>query len=144
MRYTSGRVKHWFIGNETYGPWEIGHGPPEEYGRRFREFSSAMRAVDPEITLIAVGMLNPSGGVAWNEPMLAEAVSEVDQLSLHHCFPDPGVPGRRVRDDEHDYAQIAAASHRFAESLGEVCRSVPEHVGLVVLPHTVGVVLSDA
>jgi hypothetical protein len=40
---------------KIYGCWQIGNCGSEENARRYREFSAAMKAVDPSITLIATG-----------------------------------------------------------------------------------------
>lgn len=53
-------VKLWEVGNELWGDFQINWATPEEYGRRFAEFSAAMLAADPTIELIAVGGSNPS------------------------------------------------------------------------------------
>ncbi|MBC7218055.1 MAG: hypothetical protein H5U36_07955, partial [Candidatus Caldatribacterium sp.] len=49
-------VRFWGIGNETYGNWQIGHVDPETYGKKCLEFVRTMKAVDPNIVLVAVGV----------------------------------------------------------------------------------------
>ena len=122
VEYTRGRVKTWFLGNELWGGHELGHLPATDYGKRCVEFSDAMRAVDPDLTLIAVGALGPgqSADGTWNAQVLEAAGDAVDVLSLHYYFPGPAHPGRALRDDEADYAQLAAGSARFARDLDEV------------------------
>lgn len=46
-------IKYWQIGNETNGNWETG-GPmnANDYGRRFIEYATAMKAVDSSITIV--------------------------------------------------------------------------------------------
>ena len=48
-------VKYWNIGNELYLPTELGATNGREYGKGFKRFAQAMRAVDPDIQLVAVG-----------------------------------------------------------------------------------------
>lgn len=76
-------VRVWFVGNEQYGNWQVGHCDPETYARRYLEFARAMRAVDGGLSLIGVGV--PSNLYAhWNEQVLGMAADEMDQYSVHY------------------------------------------------------------
>ena len=75
-------VKLWYVGNEQFGNWQVGHCDPETYGHRFLEFVRAMRAVDPDLTLVAVGVPSDFYG-HWNERLLEMVGPEVDLLSFH-------------------------------------------------------------
>ena len=55
-------VKYWEIGNEIYGKWEKGHCDAETYAARYLEFRKAMKAVDADIQLFAVGHTD----AGWN------------------------------------------------------------------------------
>ena len=50
-------VKFWDIGNEPYGPWQLGRTDLKYYLLKHNEFAKAMRAVDPSITLLASGSM---------------------------------------------------------------------------------------
>lgn len=50
-------VKFWDIGNEPYGSWQLGHTDLKYYVIKHNEFATAMRAVDPTITLFASGAM---------------------------------------------------------------------------------------
>lgn len=50
-------VKFWNIGNEPYGPWELGRTDLKYYVLKHNEFARAMRTVDPSITLLASGSM---------------------------------------------------------------------------------------
>ncbi|MGC8520983.1 MAG: alpha-N-arabinofuranosidase [Steroidobacteraceae bacterium] len=50
-------VKFWNIGNEPYGPWELGHTSLEDYIWKNNEFARAMRRADPSIVLLASGAM---------------------------------------------------------------------------------------
>ncbi len=76
------RVKYWDVGNEIYGNWQLGHVPPEQYGLRAVEFARAMRAVDPDIVLIASGVLEHDFD-DWNRRMLRICGPFMDMLSVH-------------------------------------------------------------
>src|SRR5581483_6384629 len=48
-------VRTWGIGNEVYGPWQMGHRGAEQYAADAREHALFMRKVDSTIRLVAVG-----------------------------------------------------------------------------------------
>ena len=76
-------VKVWFVGNEQYGNWQVGHVDAETYAASYIKFARAMRDADPELTLIGVG--TPVDLYAhWNETVLRSAAEEMDQFSLHY------------------------------------------------------------
>lgn len=75
-------VKVWFVGNEQYGNWQVGHVDADTYAARYLAFARAMRAADPDLTLIGVGA--PVDLYShWNERVLGAAAAEMDQFSLH-------------------------------------------------------------
>src|SRR5581483_2044478 len=53
------QIKHWCLGNEMDGPWQIGHMTAEEYGRKAADAARQMRVIDRSIQLIACGSSGP-------------------------------------------------------------------------------------
>jgi alpha-N-arabinofuranosidase len=76
-------VKTWFVGNEQFGNWQVGHCDAETYGRQYLEYSRAMRKVDPNLLLLAVGVPTDLYG-HWNELVLKMAATEMEELSVHY------------------------------------------------------------
>ena len=76
-------VTTWFVGNEQFGNWQVGHVDAETYARSYVEFARAMRAVDPGLKLIGVGVPSDLYG-HWNELVLNRAGAEMDGFSLHY------------------------------------------------------------
>jgi alpha-L-arabinofuranosidase len=112
-------VRWWFIGNEIYGRWELGHCTAAEYGRRLRDFSAAMRDVDPDVRLIAVGETpRRDGKGTWNAEMLTAAGDAVDMVSLHYYFPGYTL-GRDLADDEAEFRQLLRGARQLGEMLDE-------------------------
>lgn len=75
-------VKVWEIGNELWGPWQIGNCTSAEYAKRYRKFYNAMRVVDPSTYLIATG--NPSSFEPdWNDVLINECSDILHSLTLH-------------------------------------------------------------
>ena len=81
-------IKLWCLGNELDGPWQIGHKTADEYGRLAQEAAKAMKFVDPDIELVAVGSSSsamPTFG-AWEHTVLSHAYDEVDYVSMHAYY----------------------------------------------------------
>ncbi|UFU06486.1 alpha-L-arabinofuranosidase C-terminal domain-containing protein [Ruania halotolerans] len=74
-------VRYWGVGNEVYGPWQMGHRTAEQYAADALEHARFMRAVDPDIRLIGVGI--PWNQEAWTRPLLTRAGRYLDYVSLH-------------------------------------------------------------
>ncbi len=83
-------VKYWGLGNETDGPWQLGHKSASEYAAFALEAGKAMRRQDPSIKLVAVGASNYKPGsdwIGWNRTVLEKLKDDVDYLSLHMYVP---------------------------------------------------------
>lgn len=110
-------LKTWFVGNEQFGNWQVGHVDAETYARKYLEFVSAMRAVDNDLELIAVGTPTNLYG-HWNREVVKIAESEIDQLSVHYYsirtekWDTPPSP-------EHLYLPKIAASYEVAQMLDD-------------------------
>ena len=74
-------VKYWEIGNEIWGDWVRAHSDAATYARNLTRYAAAMRAVDPSITLIAVG----DNDMAWNRTVLGSG-ERFDYLAIHHYY----------------------------------------------------------
>ncbi len=80
-------VKHWCLGNEMDGPWQIGHMTAEEYGLKAADAARQMRMVDPSpsLKLVACGSSGPGMPtyLEWDRQVLDQCYNYVDGLSLH-------------------------------------------------------------
>lgn len=95
------RVKYWCVGNEMFGPWQLGFMQLSQYVQKHNRFARAMWAVDSEIELIGVGNLggfnrdhDPDQRVGWSEGMLRHSAEFMDFISEHFYR------GRRPWDEE--------------------------------------------
>ena len=79
------KVKHWCLGNEMDGPWQIGHMTAAEYGMKAEDAARQMRVIDPSLTLIACGSSGPfmPTYLEWDRIVLENCYEHVDALSLH-------------------------------------------------------------
>ena len=81
-------IKLWCLGNEMDGPWQTGSKTAEEYGRLANEAAKVMKAMDPEIELVACGSSHsgmPTFG-QWEATVLEHCYDNVDYISLHTYY----------------------------------------------------------
>ena len=121
-------VKHWCMGNEMDGPWQIGHMTAAEYGMKAQDTARQMRYVaqDPELQLIACGSSGPQMPtyLEWDREVLEQCYENVDGLSLHRYL------GNTQDETGGDSARYLALNltmdKQIAESLA-VCDLVRGH-----------------
>ncbi len=120
------RVKHWCLGNEMDGPWQIGHMTATEYGLKAQDAARQMRAVDPSLKLIACGSSGPGMPtyLEWDREVLEQCYEYVDALSLHRYI------GNTQEETGKDSAKFLAMNlsmeRQIAETLA-VCDMVRGH-----------------
>jgi alpha-N-arabinofuranosidase len=73
-------VKYWGLGNEMYGPWQIGALSAEDYVKNAREFAKVMKWTDSTIKLVGCGEL---GWTNWDRVVLEGLAPFIDYFSLH-------------------------------------------------------------
>jgi alpha-L-arabinofuranosidase len=113
-------IRLWCLGNELDGPWQMGQKTATEYGRVAAETAKAMRMVDPDIELVAVGSSNsgmPQFG-AWEAEVLRHTYEHVDYISLHDYY----------EEVEGDRASFLASSADMDRFIGSVVATA-DHVG---------------
>ena len=75
-------IRFWSIGNENYGPWELGARDPGEWGRLVRESAKMMLRVDPTIELSAAS----ANDMNWGIQLLRAAGEYMDWISIHQYW----------------------------------------------------------
>jgi alpha-N-arabinofuranosidase len=73
-------VKYWGLGNEMYGPWQIGQLSAEDYVKKAIQFAKVMKWTDPSIKLVGCG---ESGWTAWDQTVIEGLAPYMDYYSLH-------------------------------------------------------------
>ena len=86
-------VKYWCVGNEMWGPFQLGWMQLHHYVIKHNLVAEAMRAVDPTVTLVGVGdidQINTANdpqqvrrGIPWSHGMLEACADHMDMLSEH-------------------------------------------------------------
>lgn len=107
-------VKLWEVGNELYGDWHTSHCSAEEYGKRTAEFIKAMKAVEPDIKIGVVWVLEGE----WNKTVFEYTRDLADAVIVHHYPQHAG--------EENDFA-LLAAPQSLEEILPAVRRQVEEY-----------------
>lgn len=131
------RVKYWEVGNEVWGPWQVGHCSAEAFARRFISFAKAMKAVDPGIKLLACGHTDPE----WNQTVLEIAGEYIDYLTMHiyQGYGHYGFIHAKVSREERYKAIVSYPewTRRAVEQAEALIRSTPRyrHVKLAITEH---------
>ncbi|KDR71905.1 hypothetical protein GALMADRAFT_253689 [Galerina marginata CBS 339.88] len=73
-------VKYWALGNEVYGPWQVGQMEAQDYAKKAYQWAKALRLLDPSIKLISCG---ESGFTDWDRVTLQKLAPMVDYHSIH-------------------------------------------------------------
>ncbi len=81
-------VRCWCLGNEMDGPWQMGHMPAREYGRKARDAARQIRVLDRGLQLVACGSSNTNMPtyLVWDRDVLEECYDQVDGISLHNYY----------------------------------------------------------
>ncbi|MEV0283151.1 MULTISPECIES: alpha-L-arabinofuranosidase C-terminal domain-containing protein [unclassified Kribbella] len=103
-------VKYWGLGNEVYGRWQMGHRTASRYAADAREHARFMRAVDPSLKFIAVGLTDDRQG--WTSAVLEAVGDQVDYLSFHLY----GATTQLI-DGADEYDAIVAQSQYFEQEI---------------------------
>ena len=87
------RVKYWCMGNEMFGPWQLGFMQMQHYTQKHNLVADAMRKVDPSVALTGVGDLETvnknhdpdqaKSGKTCSHIMLEQCADHMDLLSEH-------------------------------------------------------------
>ncbi len=76
-------VKFWCVGNEMFGPWQLGFMQMQHYTQKHNLFAEAMWNVDPALSLTAVGdleMINKD-----HDPDQAKSGKTCSRIMLEEC-----------------------------------------------------------
>jgi alpha-N-arabinofuranosidase len=105
-------VKYWCVGNEMWGPWQLGFMKAEHYTIKHNWVVDTMRQVDPSFIPIASGNIGP-----WSEGLLRECAGRMDLIAEHfYCQERPGVLGH-VRQIPDKIRQKAEAHREYRAKL---------------------------
>jgi alpha-N-arabinofuranosidase len=73
-------VRYWGLGNEVYGPWQIGQMSAQDYVKTARQWAKVLTWTDPAIELVSCG---ETGWSDWDEVTIAGLAEFVRWHSIH-------------------------------------------------------------
>lgn len=118
-------VKVWCVGNEVDGPWNIGMKKAEVYGWDAMEAAKAMRRIDPDIELVAVGSSGTQLDtyLEWDRIVLEHVYESCDYISLHRYMGMTSIddPTGYDADDVGDYLELAGRLEQNILDVKAVC-----------------------
>jgi len=108
-------VRFWGIGNEMWGVTSL-----EDYIEQHNRIAEAMRAVDPNIKLIAVGGIEFEGiqpGHSWSRDMLEHCADNMDFISEHLYGPSRPDLVEHTRSIAEDVRRFVSAYREYREEV---------------------------
>lgn len=116
-------VKYFSIGNEMNGDWQLGHTDINTYTERHNTFAKAMKSVDPNIKIIAVG----DNASSWTQAMVNACKNQMDYTSEHFY-------AERVEDNVKEHilsmkkqAEMRINNHRNINGIGDIKMAIDEY-----------------
>jgi len=135
-------VRYWEIGNEQYihsepsketaGLPTGSYLTPTEYVRRVQAFSTAMRKVDPEILIGAVGGANFGRyrlvhDDDWDRVVLEKAGGMIDFLAVHNSYAPAIIPDDPEASFDDVYRATLAFPKQVADNLGVIGDEIDQY-----------------
>lgn len=117
-------AKWWCLGNECWGPWQIGYYKNgEDYGKDALEFIKTMKKSDDSLKFVAVGAdphFLPGITTRWNKQLLSndDLVREIDALAWHHYL-QIGDP-----DDRISHIEASVGLRKVERKLGRAIKEI--------------------
>jgi alpha-L-arabinofuranosidase len=65
------QVKYWALGNEMWGPWQVGQMTKEDYAKQAYQWAKALKLLDPSIKLVLCG---ENGTSVWDSYVVNECI----------------------------------------------------------------------
>ena len=128
-------VRWWGVGNEVYGPWQMGHRSADRYVADAREHVRFMRQVDPAIRFVACG----SPRQQWTEAVVSGLADQVDAFSLHLYGLDHHLTAPTVAE----FDAVVAQSVFFEHAIGDYADEIATVAARAHVDRPLGIVLDE-
>ncbi|TAQ87829.1 hypothetical protein B7494_g3862 [Chlorociboria aeruginascens] len=73
-------IKYWALGNEMWGPWQVGQMTSTDYSKTASQWAKALKLLDPTLILILCG---ETGHSSWDHEVLKACIPYIDMHSIH-------------------------------------------------------------
>lgn len=111
-------VRHWEVGNELWGRWQIHWTTASGYVDRYHQFVPALLASDPSIHLYACGA-PVFWGKNWNDTLIAGAAKELQTTTDHPLIGGNVSPATDPMDVYRDFMAVPEVLESKWRSLQE-------------------------
>lgn len=141
-------IKMWCLGNEMDGTWQIGEKTAKEYGRIAYETAKQMRAIDPDIELVACGSCandksHPSYP-EWDRVVLEEFYEKIDYLSLHRYYSyDPEAVKNTVFPAQFTVEDLPCIANDMTQFIDTICAAADYVKGLKYSDKTINICFDE-
>jgi alpha-N-arabinofuranosidase len=108
-------VKWWAVGNEMFGSWQLGYMPQAEYVQKHKRTVEAIRKVDPNTKLVAVGFVG-----SWSQTMLRDCADDMNLISEHIYVKDNNDVVRHTKLLAKEIKRVADAHRKYREDINEI------------------------
>lgn len=144
VRYLKGRtgvpgIAFWEVGNELYIRDEHPSSkyvtiPPGVYADRLIQFSRAIKQIDPQAKVGAIGGSNFGsyalvGYPNWNQEVLSRAAGDIDFLAVHNGYAPVLIAETRKLDVRTVYAAMLAAPLAMGKNLETLTGEIQRYAG---------------
>lgn len=128
-------VRWWGIGNEVYGPWQMGFRSAERYVEDAREHVRFMRAVDPSLRFVASGWERQQ----WTDTVVAGLGDTVDAFSLHLY----GLDHHLVTPTEAEFDAVVAQAVYFDQTIQDYSDEIRDVAARSHVDGPLGIVMDE-
>jgi alpha-N-arabinofuranosidase len=115
-------VRHWEVGNELWGSWQVHWTTPRGNVDRYRRFSRAMLAADPTLKLYGCGA-PVLWGKEWNDALFAGTAPDLPATTDHPLIGGPVSADTDPMDVYRDFMGVPAVLERRWRELEGSMRS---------------------
>lgn len=110
------KVVWWGVGNEMWGPWQLGFMKLDQYVQKHNDVERQMKRVDPGIKTVGSGEL----GGGWSEGMLKNSADHMDLISEHFYVQERQDVAAHVAQVPNQIRRKAEAHRAFRKKLASL------------------------
>lgn len=128
-------VRYWGLGNEVWGPWQMGRRSAEQYVLDAREHARFMKLVDADLRFIAVGWEKEQ----WLETVVPELGEIVDYFSIHLY----AASLHRVNPTVAEFESIVSQPLYFEQTLQDASETISRVLAERKIDRQIGIALDE-
>nr|WP_222125498.1 alpha-L-arabinofuranosidase C-terminal domain-containing protein [Paenibacillus bovis] len=129
-------VKHWGVGNETWGFWEAGQMDALTYSQKLRNWVEFIKKYQADSSILAVGS---NGGLdpEWDAEVLKQAGTFIDYLTIHNY----GFSVDRESGDE--YYSVVFSPTYFKKQIEQMISTIEDYEKTLSSDHYVKISMDE-